>query len=133
MTQDTFLFHGTIKDNLLLVNPQASDEAINAALEAASLNDLIERLPNGIDTDLGELGETLSGGERQRLGLARIFLHDAPFVLLDEPTSNLDSLNESAVLRSLAQNREGKTLILVSHRPSATSIADKVYSVGEEA
>lgn len=132
MTQDTFLFHGTIKDNMLIVDPAASDEDILQALKAASLGDLIERLPRGINTDLGELGETLSGGERQRLGLARIFLHDAPFVLLDEPTSNLDSLNESAVLRSLSQNRKDKTIVLVSHRPSTSSIADKTFSVGKE-
>ena len=78
---------------------------------------------------MGELGDALSGGERQRLGLARMFLHDAPFVLLDEPTSNLDALNEAAVLRALAGNRAGKTVLLVSHRPSAAAIADATYSV----
>ena len=132
MTQDTFLFRGAIRDNMLIAKPKANDAEILAALKAASLGDLIERLPKGIDTPLGELGDSLSGGERQRLGLARMFLHDAPFVLLDEPTSNLDSLNESVVLRSLAHNREDKTIILVSHRPSASSIADTVFSVGKE-
>lgn len=132
MTQDTFLFRGTIRDNMLIAKPKADDTEILTALNAASLGDLIERLPKGIDTPLGELGDSLSGGERQRLGLARVFLHDAPFVLLDEPTSNLDSLNESAVLRSLAHNREDKTIILVSHRPSTSSIADTVFSVGKE-
>ena len=86
-------------------------------------------LPQGYDTPVGELGDTLSGGERQRLGMARAFLHDAPFMLLDEPTSNLDSLNEAVILRSLRQERAGKTVVLVSHRASTMRIADKVYSV----
>ena len=89
----------------------------------------MERLPQGLDTPVGELGETLSGGERQRIGLARVFLHDAPFVLLDEPTSNLDSLNEAAVLSALAEGREGKTIVLVSHRASTAAIADTTYTV----
>ncbi len=86
-------------------------------------------LPQGYDTSVGELGDTLSGGERQRLGLARAFLHGAPLMLLDESTSNLDSLNEAAILRALGEEREDKTVILVSHRQSTMRIADKVYSV----
>lgn len=129
MAQDTFLFTGTIRDNLLVAQPQATDAEMREALEKVSLTDLVDRLPQGIDTPVGDLGDALSGGERQRLGLARVLLHDAPFVLLDEPTSNLDSLNEAAVLKALADNREGKTIVVVCHRPSATAIADKVYSV----
>lgn len=87
------------------------------------------RESGGLDMEIAAEGANLSGGERQRLGLARMFLHDAPFVLLDEPTSNLDALNEVAVLRALAGNRAGKTVLLVSHRPSATAIADATYSV----
>ena len=86
-------------------------------------------LPKGYNTSVGELGDTLSGGERQRLGLARAFLHDAPFMLLDEPTSNLDSLNEAVILKSLYQQQDGKTVVLVSHRLSTMRIVDKVYSV----
>ena len=86
-------------------------------------------LPQGYDTRVGELGDTLSGGERQRLGLARAFLHDAPLMLLDEPTSNLDSLNEAVILRALADERTGRTGVLVSHRASTMRIADTVYSV----
>ena len=86
-------------------------------------------LPKGYDTPVGELGGTLSGGERQRLGLARAFLHDAPLMLLDEPTSNLDSLNEAVILRSLGEEREERTVVLVSHRQSTMRIADRVYSV----
>ena len=129
MAQDTFLFDGTIRDNLLVAKGDASDDELWKALDKAALADMVLGLPRGMDTPLGELGDTLSGGERQRLGLARVFLHDAPFVLLDEPTSNLDSLNEAAVLKALDDNRDGKTIVLVSHRPSATAIADVSYSV----
>jgi hypothetical protein len=93
------------------------------------VHDFIMSLPNGYDTPVGELGDTLSGGERQRLGLARAFLHDAPFLLLDEPTSNLDSLNEAVILKSLREEQNGKTIALVSHRESTMRIADSVYSV----
>lgn len=129
MSQETFLFDGTIRENLLIAQSDASDDDLRDALAKASLIDLVDRLPYGIDTPLGDLGDSLSGGERQRLGLARVFLHDAPFVLLDEPTSNLDSLNEAAILRALSNNREGKTIVLVSHRLSAATIADVTYSV----
>lgn len=129
MTQETHLFAGTVRDNLAFAKPGASDAEIMAACEKASIADFVRRLPAGLDTQVGELGDALSGGERQRLGLARVFLHDAPFVLLDEPTSNLDALNEAAVLRALADNRAGKTVLLVSHRPSAAAIADATYSV----
>lgn len=86
-------------------------------------------LPNGYDTMVGELGDTLSGGEKQRLGLARAFLHNAPLMLLDEPTSNLDSLNEAVILKSLNEERDNKTVVLVSHRESTMKIADTVYCV----
>ena len=129
MTQETHLFAGTVRDNLAFAKPGASDEEIMAACEKASIAGFVRRLPAGLDTQVGELGDALSGGERQRLGLARVFLHGAPFVLLDEPTSNLDALNEAAVLRALADNRAGKTVLLVSHRPSAAAIADATYSV----
>lgn len=129
MTQETHLFEGTLRENLMMVKPDATEEEIARAVASASLSGLVERLPRGLDTTLGELGDGLSGGERQRLGLARVFLHDAPFVLLDEPTSNLDSLNEAAVLRALAGNRAGKTIVIVSHRESVAAIADRTYSV----
>ena len=86
-------------------------------------------LPHGYDTPVGELGDTLSGGERQRIGLAQAFLHDAPLMLLDEPTSNLDSLNEAVILRSLREEKSGRTIMLVSHRKSTMRICDKVCSV----
>ena len=129
MTQDTHLFEGTIRDNLVLARPDAAEAELADAVRKASLADLVERLPQGLDTPVGELGDTLSGGERQRIGLARVFLHDAPLVLLDEPTSNLDSLNEAAVLRALAENRDGKTVLIVSNRASAAAIADRTFSV----
>ena len=129
MTQETHLFHDSIRSNLKIAKLDATDEEIVAACKKASIHDFILSLPQGYDTPVGELGDTLSGGERQRLGLARAFLHDAPFLLLDEPTSNLDSLNEAVILQSLHQERAGKTVVLVSHRKSTMGIADRVYSV----
>ena len=129
MTQETHLFHDSIADNLRIAKPDASQEELEQACKKASVHDFIMSLPKGYDTLVGELGDTLSGGEKQRLGLARAFLHDAPFMLLDEPTSNLDSLNEAVILKSLYEERKGKTVVLVSHRKSTMGIADRVYSV----
>ncbi len=129
VTQETHLFRDSIANNLRIAKLDATDEEIQAACKKAAVHDFIMSLPKGYDTPVGELGDTLSGGERQRLGLARAFLHDAPFLLLDEPTSNLDSLNEAVILKSLREEREGKTVVLVSHRQSTMRIADKVYSV----
>ena len=129
MTQETHLFHDSMKNNLRIAKRDASDAEIEAACRKASVHDFIMSLPQGYDTTVGELGDTLSGGERQRLGLARAFLHDAPFLLLDEPTSNLDSLNEAVILKSLREGQEGKTVALVSHRQSTMRIADTVYFV----
>ncbi len=129
VTQETHLFHDSIRNNLRIARLDATDEEIEDACRKASVHDFVMSLPQGYDTPVGELGDTLSGGERQRLGLARAFLHDAPFMLLDEPTSNLDSLNEAVILRSLAEERAGRTVLLVSHRPSTMRIADTVVSV----
>ena len=129
VTQETHLFHDSIKNNLRIANLGATDVEIEEACKKASVHDFIMSLPQGYDTPVGELGDTLSGGERQRLGLARAFLHNAPFMLLDEPTSNLDSLNEAVILKSLREERENKTVVLVSHRQSTMRIADNVYSV----
>ena len=129
VTQETHLFHDSVRNNLRIARPDATDEEIIAACKKASVHDFIMSLPKGYDTEVGELGDTLSGGERQRLGLARAFLHDAPFMLLDEPTSNLDSLNEAVILKSLHEECADKTVVLVSHRKSTMGIADTVYSV----
>ena len=129
VTQETHLFHDSIRNNLRIAKLDATDEEITDACRKASVHDFILSLPKGYDTKVGELGDTLSGGERQRLGLARAFLHDAPFLLLDEPTSNLDSLNEAVILKSLREECSGKTVVLVSHRKSTMGIADTVYSV----
>lgn len=129
--QDTHLFHDSIRDNLLIARPGATDAELEAACRAASVHDFICSLPNGYDTMVGELGDTLSGGERQRLGLARAFLHDAPLLLLDEPTSNLDSLNEAQILKSLSDQRGHRAVVLISHRPSTMAIADKTYSMDQ--
>lgn len=129
VTQETHLFRDTIANNIRIAKLDATREEIEAACKKASVHDFIMSLPNGYDTQAGELGEALSGGERQRIGLARAFLHNAPFMLLDEPTSNLDSLNEAVILKSLSENSDRKTVALVSHRKSTMRICDKVYSV----
>ena len=124
-----FLFATTIRENLLVAKADASDEELIAALEKAALRELVERLPQSLDTQLAELGDSLSGGERQRLGLARVFLQDAPLLLLDEPTSNLDALSEASVLKALQENRADKTVVIVTHRASAGAIADDTYAL----
>ena len=129
VTQDTHLFRDSIRENLRIAKPDATDAEIEEACRKASVHEFIRTLPQGYDTPVGELGDALSGGERQRIGLARAFLHDAPFLLLDEPTSNLDSLNEAVVLRALARERTGRTVLLASHRASTMRIADTVVSV----
>lgn len=129
VTQQTHLFHDSIRKNLCIAKLDATEEEIIAACKKASVHDFIMGLSKGYDTEVGELGDTLSGGERQRLGLARAFLHNAPFLLLDEPTSNLDSLNEAVILKALQTECQDKTVILVSHRKSTMGIADTVYSV----
>ena len=127
--QETVLLHDSIEENLRIANRNATHEQVVEACKKASIHDFIMTLPQGYDTPVGELGSTLSGGERQRLGAARAFLHDAPHILLDEPTSNLDSLNEAVILKSLAEERRDKTVVLVSHRASTMRIADRTYSV----
>ena len=128
VTQETQLFHDSIENNLRVAKWDATREEIEEACKKAAVHDFILSLPKGYETMVGELGSTLSGGERQRLGVSRAFLHNAPLILLDEPTSNLDSLNESVILKSLKEEKE-KTVVLVSHRPSTMRIADTVYSV----
>ena len=129
VTQDTHLFHDTIRANVRIGRLDATDEEVEEACRKASVHDFIMSLPHGYDTQVGELGDTLSRRERQRLGLARAFVSRAPFMLLDEPTSNLDSLNEAVILRSLKRECAGKTVLLVSHRASTMRVADCVVSV----
>lgn len=129
VTQETHLFHDSIKNNIRIAKTNATDKEIEEACKKASVHDFIMTLKDGYDTPVGELGDTLSGGERQRIGIARTFLHDAPFMLLDEPTSNLDSLNEAIILKSLDTEKNDKTVLLVSHRKSTMRIADRIYSV----
>lgn len=129
MTQETHLFCDSVRNNLLVACPDATDAQIEEACRKASVWDFVQSLPQGLDTPVGELGDTLSGGERQRIGLARAFLYDAPLLLLDEPTSNLDALNEAVVLRALAAERGERSVVLVTHRPSTVRAADRVVSV----
>ena len=129
VTQETHLFHDSIANNIAIAKPGAAREEIMEAAKKASIHDFIMTLPKGYDTEVGELGDTLSGGEKQRIGIARAFLHDASMILLDEPTSNLDSLNEGIILKSLKESAEEKTIVLVSHRVSTMNVADVVYEM----
>ncbi|MBE6123344.1 MAG: ABC transporter ATP-binding protein [Erysipelotrichaceae bacterium] len=131
MTQETVLFKDTIANNVRIGKLDASQEEVEDACRRASLHEFIASLPQGYETVIGEGTVTLSGGEKQRLGLARAFLHDAGLILLDEPTSNLDSLNEAIVLKALYQEKEKKSIVIVSHRQSTMRIADTVYSMDQ--
>jgi ATP-binding cassette subfamily B protein len=129
MTQETALFSGSLRENLLIAKPGATQAEIEDACRKASVLGFIEGLPDGFETKAGELGGRLSEGEKQRIGLARALLHDAPMMLLDEPTSRLDSLNEAVILRSLYECAADRSVLLVSHRQSAMRVADKVIRV----
>ena len=132
VTQETALFCDTIAHNIAVGKPGASREEIINSAKKASLHEFVASLPNGYDTEVGELGATLSGGERQRIGLARAFLHDAPLMLLDEPTSNLDALNEGIILKSLKETSKDKTVVIVSHRRSTLNIARAVVEMQKD-
>lgn len=129
VSQETFLFNESIKENIKIGNKNATEEEIIEACKKASIHDFILTLPKGYDTKVGELGSNLSSGEKQRIGLARAFLKDSEVLILDEPTSNLDALNEGEILKSIKENCEDKTIILISHRKSTTAICDKVYKL----
>ena len=129
VTQETELFDDTIENNIRIAKRDATHEEVEAACKKAALDSFIRSLPKGYNTPVGELGGALSGGERQRIGVARAFLHDAPFLLLDEPTSNLDSLNEGVILKAVQSECKDKTVLLVSHRKSTMAVADLSFSV----
>ena len=129
VTQETHLFRDSIANNIAIGKPGASQKEIEEAAKKASIHEFIMTLPKQYDTEVGELGDTLSGGEKQRIGIARAFLHDAPFILMDEPTSNLDSLNEGIILKSLKESAKEKTVVLVSHRTSTMNVADVVFEM----
>ena len=132
VTQETILFHDTIENNLKVAKQDATVEEIEVACKKANIHEYIQSLPNGYKTMVEELGSSLSGGERQRMGLARMFLHDSKLVLLDEPTSNLDSLNEGVILKSIYEERKDKTIVFVSHRESTLSHCDSVIHMESE-
>ena len=129
LSQETFVFKDTILNNINIAKKNATRAEIESAAKKASIHDFIMSLSKGYDTKISELGESLSGGEKQRIGLARVFLHESPIILLDEPTSNSDSLNEGMILRSLNNEKSGKTIILVSHRKSTMGVADTVLEM----
>lgn len=132
VTQETHLFHDSIANNIAVAKVDATREEIIEAAKKASVHDFIMTLPNGYDTEVGELGDSLSGGEKQRIGIARAFLHDSELIFMDEPTSNLDSLNEGIILKSLKEEAKKKTVVLVSHRASTMNVADVVYEMDQK-
>ena len=129
ITQQTYIFNETIEENIRLARRDATLEDIMEAAKKASIHDFILSLPEGYQTKMTELGGNLSDGEKQRIGIARAFLHNAPIILLDEPTSNLDSLNEAMILKSLLNVKAEKLIILVSHRQSTMAICDQVIGI----
>ncbi|MDE7076248.1 MAG: ABC transporter ATP-binding protein/permease [Clostridia bacterium] len=129
VSQTTYLFDETIEDNLLIAKPTASQEELETACRLASVHDFIMTLPDGYKTQVGALGDNLSAGEKQRIGLARAFLKGSELILLDEPTSNVDSINEGIILKALKEQKSKKSIILVSHRESTMAIADRIYRV----
>lgn len=129
VSQSTYLFDDTIEENLRVAKEDATEEELERACRRASVHDFIVSLPEGYETCAGALGDNLSAGEKQRIGLARAFLRGSGLILLDEPTSNVDSINEGMILRSLAEQKKDKAIILVSHRESTMAIADRVYRI----
>ena len=129
VSQSTYLFEETIEDNLRIAKPDATQEEIENACKMASVHDFIMTLPDGYKTQVGALGDNLSAGEKQRIGLARAFLRGSELILLDEPTSNVDSINEGIILKALKEQKNKKSIILVSHRESTMAIADRIYKV----
>jgi ABC-type multidrug transport system fused ATPase/permease subunit len=127
--QHPYLFQGSVADNLRLARPTASDAELIAAATAANAHGFVSRMPNGYDTRVGEAGALLSGGERQRLAIARAFLRDAPLLILDEPTANLDEDSGEVVLDALRALARSRTVLLISHRPEPVLLADRVVSL----
>ncbi|WP_300954171.1 ABC transporter ATP-binding protein, partial [uncultured Clostridium sp.] len=129
VSQETYLFNETILDNIKIGNINATKEEVIKAAKMASIHDFIKTLPKGYDTKVGELGGNLSSGEKQRIGLARAFLSNGDILILDEPTSNLDTLNEGEILKSIKENCDDKTIVLISHRKSTTAVCNKTYKL----
>lgn len=129
VSQSTYLFDESIEDNLKVAKPNATQEELEKACKMASVHDFIMTLPDGYQTQVGAMGDRLSAGQKQRIGLARAFLKGSELILLDEPTSNVDSINEGMILKSLAEQKRKKSIILVSHRESTMAIADRIYRV----
>ena len=129
ISQTTYLFDESIKENLRIAKADATEEEMKEACKVASIDDFISDLPQGYDTQVASAGNNLSAGEKQRVGLARAFLRGSELILLDEPTSNLDSINEGIILKSLLSMKGKRSIILVSHRKSTMAIADRIYKI----
>ena len=131
VAQDTYLFNDTLRANIRLARPSASDAEVAAAVERAALREFVESLPDGLDTVVGERGAQLSGGQRQRVAIARAFLKDAPILILDEATSHLDAVSEHAVRSALDRLARGRTTVVIAHRLSTVRDADQILVFDE--
>ena len=131
VAQDTYLFHDTLRANIVLARPEASDKDVRAAVEHAALAELVDALPDGLDTVVGERGARLSGGQRQRVAIARAFLKDAPVLVLDEATSHLDAVSEAAVRLALERLSRDRTTLVIAHRMSTVRDADAIVVLDE--
>ena len=132
VSQDTFLFNDTILNNIKMGDENATYDDVVKAAKKASIHEFIMKLPKGYDTKVGELGGNLSSGEKQRLSIARAFLRDSDILILDEPTSNLDTLNEASILKSINDECKDKTIVMVSHRKSSSAICDKRFELKDK-
>jgi ABC-type multidrug transport system fused ATPase/permease subunit len=126
VSQNTDLFNASLRDNLLLARPGASQDQLEAAIQDAQLRGLVQSLPHGLDTWIGEQGLRLSGGERQRLAIARALLHDTPLLILDEATANLDAITEQQVLQAIRRLMDGRTVLIITHRLAGLEAMDEI-------
>jgi|TARA_B100001146_G_C16072448_1_gene387049 ATP-binding cassette subfamily C protein CydCD len=131
VAQDTYLFNNTLRENILIAKPEASETELHQAVELAALSELVESLPEGLETPVGERGSSLSGGERQRVAIARAFLKDAPILILDEATSHLDALSEQSVRNALDRLKADRTTVIIAHRLSTIREADRIIVLDE--
>ena len=131
VAQDTYLFNNSLRENILVAKPDATEPELSEAVKLSALSEVVESMPDGLETIVGERGASLSGGQRQRVAIARAFLKDAPFLILDEATSHLDALSEHTVHKALNLLKTNRTTIIIAHRLSTIRDADQIIVLNE--